>query len=148
MQVDLRSNSADELKAIEGRLQSIITEAVAAENARWRSTSVTVERKLLGDRPASTKIGGHSVADAATGAYLALGLAAPRLDFASTDSNVPLGSGIPAATLNGGGIGDKAHSPDEWYEHVNAWQGPQILLLTALRLAGVPGVARPALVDR
>ncbi|HUQ12400.1 MAG TPA: M20/M25/M40 family metallo-hydrolase [Steroidobacteraceae bacterium] len=148
MQVDLRSNSADELRSVEDRLQTIVTEAVAAENARWHSSAVTVERKLVGDRPASTQMGDHRVADAATGAYLALGLPAPRLDFASTDSNVPLGLGIPAATLNGGGIGDKAHSPDEWYEPVEAWQGPQILLLTALRLVGVPGQARPTLVDR
>jgi acetylornithine deacetylase/succinyl-diaminopimelate desuccinylase-like protein len=148
MQVDLRSNSADELKALEDKLQAIVTEAVAAENARWHSSAMTVERKLVGDRPASTKIAGHTVADAATDAYLALGLEAPRQDFASTDSNVPLGLGIPAATLNGGGIGDKAHSPDEWYEHVDAWQGLQILLLTALRLAGVQGAGRPALVDR
>ena len=72
----------------------------------------------------------------------------PDVDFASTDANVPLGLGIPAATLNGGGIGDKAHSPDEWYEHVNAWQGPQILLLTTLRLAGVDGHSKPVLADR
>jgi acetylornithine deacetylase/succinyl-diaminopimelate desuccinylase-like protein len=163
MQVDLRSNSAEELKAVEDKLQAIVTDAVAAENARWNSNEVverelaitverelaiTVQRKLVGDRPASTKIPGHSVADAAVGAYLVLGLAEPRLDFASTDSNVPLGLGIPAATLNGGGIGDKAHSPDEWYEHLDAWQGPQILLLTTLQLVGVTGAARPALVHR
>ena len=148
MQVDLRSNSADELRAVEEKLQAIVTEAVAAENARWNSTAVTVDRKLVGDRPASTRLQEHPVADAAVGAYLALGLDEPRLDFSSTDSNVPLGLGIPAATLNGGGIGDKAHSPDEWYEHVNAWQGPQILLLTTLRLAGVAGASKPSLADR
>lgn len=148
MQVDLRSNSADELKAVEDKLQAIVSEAVAAENARWNSTAVTVERKLVGDRPASAAIREHSVADAAVGAYLALGLTQPELDFASTDANVPLGLGIPAATLNGGGIGDKAHSPDEWYEHVNAWRGPQVILLTTLRLAGVAGRTRPSLADR
>jgi acetylornithine deacetylase/succinyl-diaminopimelate desuccinylase-like protein len=109
---------------------------------------VTVDRKLVGDRPASVGIREHSVADAAMGAYLALGLGKPELDFASTDANVPLGLGIPAATLNGGGIGDKAHSPDEWYEHVNAWQGPQIILLTTLRLAGISGRTWPSLADR
>jgi acetylornithine deacetylase/succinyl-diaminopimelate desuccinylase-like protein len=148
MQVDLRSNSADELESVEEKLQAIVTEAVAAENARWNSAAVTVDRKLVGDRPASVGIREHSVADAAMGAYLALGLGKPELDFASTDANVPLGLGIPAATLNGGGIGDKAHSPDEWYEHVNAWQGPQIVLLTTLRLAGIAGRVKPSLADR
>ena len=148
LQVDMRSNDADELRALERRVLDIIDHAVEAENARWSSTAVRVERKLVGDRPASTRNTDKSVSDAAVGAYVALGLAKPELDFASTDANVPLGLGIPAATLNGGGIGDKAHSPDEWYEHVNAWQGPQILLLTTLRLAGVAGHGKPALVDR
>ena len=43
---------------------------------------------------------------------------------------------FPPPRLNGGGRGDKAHSLDEWYEHVNAWQGPQTILLTTLRLSG------------
>jgi hypothetical protein len=47
--------------------------------------------------------------------------------------------------LSGGGRGDKAHSPDEWYEHTNAWLGPQVLLLTTLRLAGLKGVGKPVL---
>ena len=102
----------------------------------------------MGDRPASTRIDDQSLLLAVSGAYVALGLPKPELDFASTDANVPLGLGIPAATLNGGGIGDKAHSSDEWYEHVNAWQGPQILLLTTLRLAGVAGHSRPSLPNR
>jgi acetylornithine deacetylase/succinyl-diaminopimelate desuccinylase-like protein len=148
LQIDMRSNDADELRALERRVMDIVDQAVTAENARWGSTAVKVERTLVGDRPASTRSTDKSVADAATGAYQALGLPRPALDFASTDANVPLGLGIPAATLNGGGIGDKAHSPDEWYEHVNAWRGPQILLLTTLRLAGVDGLSKPTLADR
>jgi acetylornithine deacetylase/succinyl-diaminopimelate desuccinylase-like protein len=147
MLVDLRSNNADELRALEASVLTIVERAAADENSRWNSSALTVERKLLGDRPASTHIRDTALADAAVGAYAALGLKAVT-GFASTDSNVPLGLGIPAATLNGGGRGDKAHSPDEWYEHVDAWKGPQVLLLTTLRLAGVAGIARPALKDR
>ena len=148
MQVDLRSNSAEALRTLEEQVQAIVTEAVSAENARWKSTAVAVERKLVGDRPASTRAVDQSLLLAVTGAYVALDLPKPELDFASTDANVPLGLGIPAATLNGGGIGDKAHSWDEWYEHVNAWQGPQILLLTTLRLAGLQGHTKPTLPNR
>jgi acetylornithine deacetylase/succinyl-diaminopimelate desuccinylase-like protein len=147
MSVDLRSNDADELRALEASVLAIVDSAAAAENARWNSTAVKVERKLLGDRPASTRISDTALVDAAIAAYAALGLEA-ETGFASTDSNVPLGLGIPAATLNGGGRGDLAHSTDEWYEHVNAWQGPQVLLLTTLRLSGLAGVSQPALVDR
>jgi acetylornithine deacetylase/succinyl-diaminopimelate desuccinylase-like protein len=148
MQVDLRSNDATELAAVEKELQDIVDEAVAAENSRWRSREVRVERKLVGDRPASVPLRAHPVADAAVGAHAALGLGEPTLEFASTDSNVPLGLGIPAVTLNGGGIGDKAHSPDEWYQHVNAWRGPQVILLTTLRLAGLAGTTQPVLSPR
>jgi tripeptide aminopeptidase len=148
MQIDMRSNDADELRALERRVMDIVDAAVAAENARWNSQELRVDRQLVGDRPASTQSADTSVADAAVGAYLALGLARPELHFASTDSNVPLGLGIPAATLNGGGIGDKAHSPDEWYEHKDAWKGPQLLLMTTLRLSGLAGGAKPSLKDR
>ncbi len=148
MQIDMRSNDAGELATLERRVMEIVDAAVVAENARWNSAEVRVDRKLVGDRPASTRSTDTSVADAAVGAYLALGLAKPELNFASTDSNVPLGLGIPAATLNGGGIGDKAHSPDEWYEHKDAWKGPQLILLTTLRLTGVAGASKPLLRDR
>jgi acetylornithine deacetylase/succinyl-diaminopimelate desuccinylase-like protein len=148
MLIDIRSNEAGELLALEQRILAAVDEAVSAENARWNSQAIRSERKLIGDRPASTRATDSAVADAASGAYVALGLSRPVLSFASTDANVPLGLGIPAATLNGGGRGDKAHSPDEWYEHVNAWQGPQILLLTTLRLAGLHGHSKPTLRDR
>lgn len=148
MQVDMRSNDAAELQALETRVLAAVEEAVRAENARWDSDAIRAERTLIGDRPASTSATHPAVADAAVAAHLALGLPEPARQFASTDSNVPLGLGIPAATLNGGGRGDKAHSPDEWYEHVDAWLGPQVILLTTLRLSGVQGVSKPTLPRR
>jgi acetylornithine deacetylase/succinyl-diaminopimelate desuccinylase-like protein len=154
MRVDIRSNDAAELAKIEERVLAAVDESVNAENARVDSRSVPTtslvvsERKLIGDRPASARGSDTSLVDAAVAAYLALEFPAPLLRAASTDANVPLGLGIPAATLNGGGRGDKAHSHDEWYEHVNAWQGPQVLLLTTLRLAGLQGVSKPTLAVR
>lgn len=148
MMIDLRSNDADELRAIERTVQDIIDAAVAAENAHWNSSAISVERKLVGDRPASAGGADPSLIRAAVGAYVALGLPEPEQNAASTDANVALGLGIPAATMSGGGVGDKAHSPDEWYEHVDAWRGPQVLLLTVARLVGVPGVVTSALKDR
>ena len=148
MLVDMRSNSAQQLAALEKQILQAVDDAVRAENARWQSNEVRSEHKLLGDRPASTRATHPALVDAAVAAYREIGLAEPRLHFSSTDSNVPLGLGIPAATLSGGGVGDKAHSRDEWYQHVNAWQGPQVILLTTLRLAGLEGVSRPTLPDR
>jgi acetylornithine deacetylase/succinyl-diaminopimelate desuccinylase-like protein len=154
MRVDIRSNDAAELAKLEERILAAVDESVNAENARLESraalttTKVASERKLIGDRPASARSTDTTLVDAAVGAYLALSLPEPLLRAASTDSNVPLGLGIPAATMNGGGRGDKAHSHDEWYEHLNAWQGPQVLLLTTLELAGLQGVSKPALAVR
>jgi tripeptide aminopeptidase len=148
MAVDLRSNDAQQLAAVEARMLAIVDEVVRIENARWGSNGIRADRKLVGDRPASSRVTDKVLYESAAAAYVALGMSKPTERFASTDSNVPLGLGIPAITLDGGGIGGKAHSPDEWYEHVNAWQGPQTLLLTTLRLAGVRGLSKPALSDR
>lgn len=146
MAIDMRSNDAQELAALETRIFAAIDAAAEAENVRWNSPgAIRAQRKLVGDRPASARATDQALVEAATAAYLALGLAKPEQRFASTDANVPLGLGIPAATIHGGGVGDKAHSTDEWYEHVNAWRGPQVILLTTLRLAGLRGVSRPSL---
>lgn len=145
MQIDMRSNDAQQLVTLEQQIMRAVDAAVTAENARWHSIEIRAERKLLGDRPAATRTTDPVLIDAAVGAYVALGMQKPLLRFGSTDSNIPLGLGIPAITLNGGGIGDKAHSYDEWYQHVNAWRGPQVILLTTLRLAGLKGVSKPAL---
>jgi acetylornithine deacetylase/succinyl-diaminopimelate desuccinylase-like protein len=145
MGVDIRSNDAHELAALERKILAAVDAAVSAEKARWHATAIRADRLLVGDRPATTRATHPAVVDAAVGAYTALGRRRPELRFASTDSNVPLGLGIPAATLDGGGVGGQAHSPDEWYEHRDAWRGPQLILLTALRLVGVKGAAPPTL---
>jgi acetylornithine deacetylase/succinyl-diaminopimelate desuccinylase-like protein len=148
MSIDIRANEAGELTALEARILATIDQAVDAENARWGSKEIRAERKLVGDRPASTRVTDKTLFRSAAGAYAALGMPEPSERFASTDSNVALALGIPAATMDGGGVGGKAHSPDEWYEHVNAWRGPQTILLTTLRLVGVRGVSKPLLQAR
>jgi acetylornithine deacetylase/succinyl-diaminopimelate desuccinylase-like protein len=145
MQVDMRSNSATELAAIEKQILELVDAAVVDENQRWNSKDTRAETKLLGDRPAGTANSDTPVVQAALQAAVALGLPEPTLAAASTDANVPLSMGIPAATVSGGGRGDKAHSLDEWYEPLNAWAGPQSVLLTVLSLVGVDGVSQPLL---
>jgi acetylornithine deacetylase/succinyl-diaminopimelate desuccinylase-like protein len=83
MQVDIRSDDAQELEAMERRILAAVDEAVIAENARWASQALRSERKLIGDRPASSRAVESSVADAAVGAYVALKMPEPRLKFAS-----------------------------------------------------------------
>ena len=145
MQIDMRSNSAAELANIERQILALVDQAVVDENARWNSQDTKVETRLLGDRPAGTANSDTPVVLAALQAAVALGLPEPTLVAASTDANVPLSLGIPAATVSGGGRGDKAHSLEEWYEPLNAWNGPQTVLLTVLALVGVEGVSKPLL---
>jgi tripeptide aminopeptidase len=149
MAVDMRSNSAQELLKLEARLLELVKEAVADENARWKSEKMTVEAKLIGDRPAGGVAMDSPVVQATERAVAAV-TKEPRPTFvgASTDSNIAMSLGIPAVTIGGGGEGGNWHSRNEWYKPVNAWYGPQNALLTVLILTGLDGVTKPALLVR
>ena len=146
MAVDMRSNSTEELLKLEARLLELVKEAVADENARWNSDKMTVEAKLIGDRPAGIVAMDSPIVQATQRAVTSV-TRAPRVTFAgsSTDSNIAMSLGIPAVTIGGGGEGGNWHSRNEWYKPVNAWYGPQNALLTVLMLTGLDGVTRPAL---
>ena len=119
---------------------------MADENAHWNSDKMTVEAKLIGDRPAGIVAMDSPIVQATQRAVTSV-TRAPRVTFAgsSTDSNIAMSLGIPAVTIGGGGEGGNWHSRNEWYKPVNAWYGPQNALLTVLMLTGLDGVTRPAL---
>lgn len=146
MAVDMRSNSEQELLKLEARLLELVKEAVADENARWKSDKMSVEARLIGDRPAGI-VPMDSPIVQATQRTVAAVTKGPRPTFAgsSTDSNIAMSLGIPAVTIGGGGAGGNWHSRNEWYKPVNAWYGPQNALLTVLMLSGLDGVTKPAL---
>jgi tripeptide aminopeptidase len=149
MAVDMRSNSTEELLKLEARLLDQVKQAVTEENARWTSDKLTVDVRLIGDRPA-----GHVAMDSpivqATQRAVAAISRGPRVTFAgsSTDSNLAMSLGTPAVTIGGGGEGGNWHSRNEWYKPVDAYLGPQNALLTILMLAGLDGVTKPALAVR
>jgi tripeptide aminopeptidase len=149
MALDLRSNSADALLQLEGKALAIVQQAVAQENARWRSDKITVEIKLIGDRPAGMTPQATPIIEAAHRAVTAVAPGA-AVEFAasSTDSNLAMSLGIPAVTIGGGGEGGGQHSLNEWYRPTNAHLGPQNALLTLLMLAGFAGVSDPVLPRR
>ena len=149
MAVDMRSNSTDELLKLEARLLDLVKVAVAEENARWKSDKMTVEIKLIGDRPAGIVAMDSPIVQATQRAVSTI-TRGPRVTFAgsSTDSNLAMSLGIPAVTIGGGGEGGNWHSRNEWYKPVDAWFGPQNALLTVLTLAGLDGVTKPALAVR
>ena len=149
MAVDMRSNSSEELLKLEVRLLDLVKGAVVEENARWKSDQLSVEIKLIGDRPAGIVAMDSPIVQASQRAVSVL-TRAPRVTFAgsSTDSNLAMSLGIPAVTIGGGGEGGNWHSRSEWYKPIDAYLGPQNALLTMLVLAGLDGVSTPALAVR
>lgn len=147
--LDMRSNSAAELKKLEERILALAREAAAEENARWNQKDVIkVELKLVGDRPAGAGSLDSPMVHAARRAVAAVGGEVKSIIPSSTDSNLPISLGIPAVTLGSGGVGGGSHGPGEWYSPVNAWLGPQSQFLAILSLVGVEGVTQPLLPKR
>lgn len=147
--LDMRSNSAEELKKLEERMLQLAREAAAEENARWNQKDVIkVEFKLVGDRPAGAGSIDSPMVHAARKGIASVGGEVKSIMASSTDSNLPISLGIPAVTLGSGGIGGGSHGPGEWYSPVNAWLGPQSQLLTILSLVGIEGVTQPLLPKR
>jgi tripeptide aminopeptidase len=135
MEVDLRSADKAALTALDAAVLKAIDQAVVEENDRWgKPGQLTVDRKLVGDRPAGQTPRDAPIVAAAVGVTKALGLHV-SLDEGSTDSNIPISMGIPAVTIDGGGASEGTHSLDESFDSTNSWQGTARALLLALALA-------------
>jgi acetylornithine deacetylase/succinyl-diaminopimelate desuccinylase-like protein len=133
-EVDMRSADPAALKSLDAKFHKAMDDAVADENARWGSRQLTVDKQLVGDRPAGRTAADHAIVVAAVSATKALELPV-TLDEGSTDSNIPMNMGIAALTIDGGGRGSGAHALDEAFDSTNSWQGTQRALLIALALA-------------
>lgn len=144
--LDMRSNSAVELKKLEDQIMALAREAADDENKRWdKKDVIKVEFKLVGDRPAGAGQLDSPMVQAARRAVATVGGEVKAVTASSTDSNLPISLGIPAVTLGSGGVGGGSHGPGEWFSPINAWLGPQSTLLTVLSLVGVEGVTEPLL---
>jgi di/tripeptidase len=148
MAVDMRSNSTDELLKLEAQLLDLVKLAVTEENARWKSDKLSVEIKLIGDRPAGIVAMDSPIVEATRRAVSAIARGRATFAGSSTDSNLAMSLGIPAVTIGGGGEGGNWHSRNEWYKPVDGYFGPQSALLTILALAGLDGATKPSLAVR
>lgn len=133
MEMDMRSSDAASLKAVDAKFRDAVTRAVADENARWGKGLLTVDVKLVGERPAGRTPESAPIIQTAIGANRHLGLPV-ELREGSTDSNVPMSLGIPAMTIGGGGNGVGAHSPDESFDTTDSWKGTERVLLVVLAI--------------
>jgi acetylornithine deacetylase/succinyl-diaminopimelate desuccinylase-like protein len=139
MDVDLRSESPEELAKLDAKFRKAVDEALAEENARWPSSrvKVTVEIEDRGVRPASPRRDDSPIARVARAAGQSLGFD-PPFGAGSTDANIPMSLGYQAITVDGGGEGRGAHSTAEQYDDgESGFLGPQWILLLVASLAGV-----------
>jgi len=134
MEVDMRSADQASLQSLDAKLHKAVDDAVADENARWGSRQLTVEKTLVGSRPAGRTQADAPIVLAAISVTKALNIAV-SLDEGSTDSNIPMNMGIPAITIDGGGRGRGSHALDESFDATDSWIGTQRALLLALALA-------------
>ena len=133
-EVDMRSADPAALKSLDAKFHKAIDDAVADENARWGSRALTVEKTLVGDRPAGRTPADAPIVVASVSVTKALSFPV-SLDEGSTDSNIPMNMGIPAITIDGGGRGRGAHALDEAFDTTDSWQGSQRALLLAIALS-------------
>lgn len=127
MEVDMRSEAPNELKKIEDKILAAVNEAVKAENSRHstKEGAITLDAKLIGDRPAGETNMKHELVQMATAAIAAGGYKT-EYGAGSTDSNLPMSLGIPAITIGKNAPdnrGGRSHSLDEW---INVEKGPMV----------------------
>lgn len=148
MEVDMRSESLENLDSAEVRIKRAIAAGVAAENARWPKSAakITVKFDTIGIRPIGAKIQTEEspIVRTALDAAKALASDSTRTGASSTDSNLPMSLGIPAITIGGGGTGSGAHSLAETFEDTpDGYKGPQWALLIVASLAGTRAAVTP-----
>jgi len=140
--VDLRSESEEELRRLDAFFRRAAREAAEDENAARRSGAppLELEVSLIGDRPGGETSPQERLVRLAVEATSAVG-ARPFLDRSSTDSNVPISLGIPAVTLGAGGSSANTHTLEEWYDPRGRDQGLKRALLVTLGAVGLAAAA-------
>lgn len=144
MDIDMRSESPQELGEIDRKIRAAITAAVAEEHRRWPGSNVRLQVKYdtIGIRPTGAQSDNVPIVQVAVAAGKIVGYN-PATNASSTDANIPIAMGIPAITIDGGGRGDGAHSLGEWYDDgPDGWKGPQWALLIVAALSGIRTAAQ------
>ena len=142
MDIDMRSESVEALRALDRTVRRGLQEALDEENARWPSqraqrAQLTMEIDTIGIRPTGAQSDTARIVRVAVEAGRVLGFT-PQTGASSTDANLPISLGVPAISIDGGGRGSGAHSLAEWYEDgPTGWLGPQWAALIVATLAGI-----------
>jgi acetylornithine deacetylase/succinyl-diaminopimelate desuccinylase-like protein len=136
--VDFRSTSTEELTRLELALHRAVEDAVD----QWNSAAVNPARqrgplaysiKKIGDRPAAQLPDSSPMLEALRSVDRHLGLVT-GVRLGSTDANIPIALGVPAASLGAGGEGGGAHTLAEWYYARDREIGLRRILLLTLTM--------------
>jgi acetylornithine deacetylase/succinyl-diaminopimelate desuccinylase-like protein len=138
MDVDLRSTSNDELRRLDAFFRRAMREAADNENGTRRHGYPPLELKLqlIGERPTGETPPDSPIVEISRVATRLVSIN-PKLDQASTDSNLPISLGIPAVTLGAGGTSGNSHTLDEWYDPRDRARGLKRGLLVVLGVVGL-----------
>jgi tripeptide aminopeptidase len=137
MQVDMRSESPEQLTGIDKLLKEAVQRALREENLMKRlGPDLTVDLKLVGDRPSGSLDKSHALVQRAIAATLQV-QQTPELRVGSTNANIPFAKGVPGITIGAGGKGGGAHALDEWFLNDKAYLAMQRTLLILLAEAGL-----------
>ena len=146
MEVDLRSEDSATLEALSEDFIRLMDEAVAEENASRRTGqgAIEVDLEVIGERPSGETPLDSPIVQRATSVFRAFGID-PTYSRSSTDSNIPISLGIPAITIDRGGLGGRSHSLDEWVDvsKDETVRGIQVVLTTILAIAGMENDSEP-----
>ena len=126
--IDLRSVNPGEIRRVQQAVEEAARKAVAAENQYASGGRLGCVLREIGNRPAAPPLPMNPVAECFHAVDLHLQIpSAP--DCSSTDANIPLAAGIPAAAIGCGGLGGNIHAPSEWYHPKGRDLGLRRLLL-------------------
>ena len=152
MDIDMRSTENASLLALRDKILPCFEKAAEEENAHWGITDEANKVKVtitpIGNRPAGQQPYESPVCQAIRAGLLALGLPLHMYASTSGDHNVSLSMGIPSLAMGAGGRNRKMHTLDEVYEHVDAYQGPQLAFLMACAMSGVNNITKGILKKR
>lgn len=137
MQVDMRSESPEQLNGIDKLFQEAVQKALREENAMKRlGEDLTVNIEMVGDRPSGGIPESSPLVQRAIAATRYL-KQEPALRVGSTNSNIPFSKGVPAITIGAGGNGGGAHALHEWWMADESHLALQRTLLILLSEAGL-----------
>ena len=158
--MDVRSASADVMRAFHEKCVEIAKQCADEEYERWAEVrafqtaegkvvrfdpeaKITVEHEEISGSLGAVQDENCEIVQILKAAYEAAATEPIMRSLSSTDANIPLSLGIPAATISGGGKSGGTHDISEWYDPTDSYKGVQRNLLCVLALTGIEGVCEP-----